>query len=301
MAKKMTPSQFRQAVNKYNSQVKRYNAEIKRKVDNYNRQAKKYNADLNRAIDNYNREVRKYNAQQQARKQKLRSAINQLNRTSSTSYSNTMTIKQSTQILYQKNEALESYVDAYSSDTYNDLLIDFPDQETTNSIMLYNSLAGVDDGQVLPPQLLQRTIVENALYEVSNEIGKRWEGAIYSLNPNNPDAARHFCTSVREIFIQLLDIKAPDSIVELHVPDCQYHNGRPNRRSKIKYILSLKSLTIDPLTDFVDTDISDVLNLFDELNSGTHGRAGKFTIQQLLKLKKRAEDTIIYITSISSN
>lgn len=301
MAKRMTPSQYRQAVNKYNSQVKRYNAELKRKVDNYNRQAKKHNAEVNRAIDNYNREVRKYNTQQQARKQKLKSAINQLNRASSTSYSNTVTIKQSTQKLYQKNEVLESYVNNYSSDLYNDLLIDFPDQETSNSVMLYNSLAGVDDGQVLPPQLLQRTVIENALYEISNEIGKRWEGAIFSLNPNNPDAARHFCTSVREIFIQLLDIKAPDGVVEAHIPDCKYHNGRPNRRSKIKYILSLKSLTIDPLTDFVDTDISDVLNLFDELNSGTHGSAGKFTIQQLLKLKKRAEDTLIYITSISRN
>ena len=71
----MTPSQYRQAINKYNSAAKKFNSEQKRKIDDYNRKAKKHNDDVNRSIDNYNREVRKYNAAQRARKQKLNSAI----------------------------------------------------------------------------------------------------------------------------------------------------------------------------------------------------------------------------------
>jgi Predicted pPIWI-associating nuclease len=52
---------------------------------------------------------------------------------------------------------------------------------------------------------------------------------------------------------------------------------------------------------FVDADIEDLLTLFRTLNDGTHGSAGTFTVQQLLKLKKRAEDSILFITALNMN
>jgi hypothetical protein len=283
MAKRINPSQYKQAIAKYNNAVR------------------KFNSDMKRNVDNYNRVVRKYNSEQIARRQKLRSAISRFNQSKLTvSYSSTLVLRQSTEILSQRYRSLESYTNANDSDFNSDILVDFPEQETNNSIVLYNSLSGIQDSEYLPQETLQRTVIEDALYQISAELGKRWEGAIFSLNPNNPDAARHFCTSVRDIFIILLDIKAPDDLVK-SLSDCTYYNGKPDRRSKIKYLLSLKSLSISLLTDFVDTDIDDLLNLFETLNSGTHGTAGKFDIQQLLKLKKRVEDSIIFITSIVSN
>jgi hypothetical protein len=36
---------------------------------------------------------------------------------------------------------------------------------------------------------------------------------LFVLSPNNPDAARHFCTIAREVLTSLLDIAAPDSSV----------------------------------------------------------------------------------------
>ncbi|WP_312794617.1 hypothetical protein [Tianweitania sp.] len=36
---------------------------------------------------------------------------------------------------------------------------------------------------------------------------------MYALNPVNTDAARHFCTSVREIFTEILDRWADDKAV----------------------------------------------------------------------------------------
>jgi hypothetical protein len=44
--------------------------------------------------------------------------------------------------------------------------------------------------------------------------------------------------------------------------------------------------------------INDIIALFQTLNDGTHGSAGKFSTQQLLKLKKRVEDSISFITDL---
>ena len=52
---------------------------------------------------------------------------------------------------------------------------------------------------------------------------------------------------------------------------------------------------------FVDADVEDLLTLFRTLNDGTHGNAGTFTVQQLLKLKKRAEDSILFMTALNMN
>lgn len=289
MAKSFNASKLRQAVSNLNSSINKYNNAVR-----------SYNSKRRQLVDNYNREVRKFNSDQAARRQKLKAAINSLNQTNLTSrYTTTYVLKRSTISLSQSYNALESYTNSRDFGDNTDILIDYPERETNNSIILYNALSGIQDGESLPVETLQRTVIEDALYIISDELGKRWEGALYSLNPNNPDAARHFCTSVREIFIKLLDHKAPDELVK-QMPDCSYYNGNPDRRSKIKYLLSLKSLTINSLTEFVDTDIDDLMNLFEILNSGTHGEAGKFNIQQLLKLKKRIEDAIIFITSITS-
>ena len=50
--------------------------------------------------------------------------------------------------------------------------------------------------------------------------------------------------------------------------------------------------------DFVDSDIDELLSIFRTLNDGTHGSAGKYSIQQLSKLKKRVEDSIQFICEL---
>lgn len=303
----MTPSQYKQYINRLNAENKRrvdeYNRAVKKHNDNVNRNIDNYNRQVKKQVDEYNRDVRRYNAEQESRRQKINSAIRQFNNsgsviTSQTAY--TVVLRQSTQVLNDRYYSLEKYNDA-NENNYNDrLLVDLPEKETSNSMALYNSLSGIDDGIYLPQENLQRTIVEDLLSRTELDLGKRWVGALYSLNPENPDATRHFCTSVREICTKLIDIKAPDEMVKIHIPDYEIHNGRPDRRSKIKYILSRKSISIDSYIDFVTADIDDIQNLFHVLNDGTHGSAGKLDVQQLLKLKKRVEDTIVFITNITS-
>jgi hypothetical protein len=62
--------------------------------------------------------------------------------------------------------------------------------------------------------------------------------------------------------------------------------------------LSQKTIKSEQLENFVESDVNDLLSLYHTLNDGTHGSAGKFTIQQLLKLKKRTEDSINFITDL---
>lgn len=58
----------------------------------------------------------------------------------------------------------------------------------------------------------------------------RWTGALFSLSPRNPDAARHFCTSTREVLIAMIDHAAPDSGVTTADSECD-RTDRGCRRS----------------------------------------------------------------------
>lgn len=301
MARKVTPAQYKQMIDKYNRDVKKHNEEVKRNINDYNRQVNKYNSELKRNVDNYNREIRRFNSEQERRRQKLNQAIRSFNNSRlTTRTTTTVYYRESVQRLERSYTELDDFNNQNIQNVERNSSIygDYPTQETNNSVQLYNSLNGVDDGDFIDPSELQKTYIEEKLDIVSADLGKRWRGALFSLNPLNPDAGRHFCTSIREIFNEVLDVKAPDSYVMSYFPNCELHQGKPNRRFKIKYILTQKSIHSETLENFVDSDIDELLSLFRTLNDGTHGSAGKFTIQQLLKLKKRVEDSIQFVTEL---
>jgi Predicted pPIWI-associating nuclease len=127
-------------------------------------------------------------------------------------------------------------------------------------------------------------------------VDKRWQGALFALNPANPDAARHFCTSSREILAYVLDIEAPDDAVLARYPNCQRTDkGRPTRRTKIQFCLERKTLAAPELVDFADADLENVSKLFGVFNDATHGSAGTFDLGQLASLKMRVEDAIRFL------
>lgn len=63
--------------------------------------------------------------------------------------------------------------------------------------------------------------------------------------------------------------------------------------------MNRKSIVYNSFKNFVESDINDLIILFRNLNDGAHGNAGRFGIVQLLKLKKRSEDSILFITSFA--
>ena len=74
--------------------------------------------------------------------------------------------------------------------------------------------------------------------------------------------------------------------------------GIPTRPAKIHYCLNRNGLANVLLEGFIEANIKDLATLFGELNSGTHGAAGKFSLQQLAGIKNRAEDSIAFICQI---
>ncbi len=181
-------------------------------------------------------------------------------------------------------------------------LLDLSEREAANSVGVLNALldrggtpAGEDQAG-----LLQQTSITDELAVVSQDFDDRWRGALYSLSPSNPDAARHFCSSSREIFAGILERKAPDLAVLSAIPDCRRTDqGNPTRRSKIRYLLQEKGIECDELATFVDTDIKNIIELFDLLNAGTHGDAGQYDLRELSAIKRRVEDGLVFLCRIS--
>ena len=96
------------------------------------------------------------------------------------------------------------------------------------------------------------------------------EGALFALHPRNPDAARHFCTSAREMLSDMLEIVAPSQLVEANDPfRDRTSQGSVSRRARIRYCLRRSGSHSPELEDFVEEDITNVLALFAEFDAGT--------------------------------
>ena len=57
-------------------------------------------------------------------------------------------------------------------------------------------------------------------------------------------------------------------------------------------------LKVESLVGFVDADITKVVELFNVLNAGTHGPAGKYGLVELYPLKQRVEDAILFLAKV---
>lgn len=303
MVRRVSPSQWnsmvrqmqskqREAIRKHNRAVDDYNRQLKRAVDAHNQNVR----DTKRAVDKYNREVRAHNTRVRNDRQRLATAVNRLNSQPRTSTRVTYTVKSSP--VYQSYQRLERRAEqgAYS-DQFNPVL-DLAEREAANSAELETLLSQEPTDTDVEPQISADPKLLEKLIELGSDLGDRWHGALFSLSPRNPDAARHFCTSAREIFVRILDMSAPDSdikdsgLCEL-TPD-----GRISRRSRIRYMLAQHSLSDDALESFVEDDVDNILELFRVFNEGAHGTAGKYGASQLSLIKTRVEDGLKFLTAL---
>jgi hypothetical protein len=288
MPRRVTPAQFR-------SLVRQQEQKAKRAIQDYNRAVDKYNREVKRAIDNNNREVRAHNARVRANRQRLRSELQRLARQPTQSIRIHSTYRVSVQTLETSFVRLEAAAARTSWGPYGEELVDLAEGETANSVQSLNVLLGSHIETDERTELRQTSLADE-LAEISPDLDQRWRGALFALHPANPDAARHFCTSSREILISVLDTEAPDAVVLGHIPNCPTTDeGRPTRRARIQYCLDRKALAAPELIDFVDEDLENVSSLFALFNKGTHGSAGKFDLDQLASIKIRVEDAIRFM------
>jgi len=180
-------------------------------------------------------------------------------------------------------------------------LLDLSEQESGNSIDVLNTLLSEastkpvehvpDDGKVL-----------ECLEGLSIDLAQRWKGALFALRPDNPEAARHFCTSSREILSELLDLFAPDKDVVAEDPSCDriQHSSKPTRRSKINYLLTVKGIDDADLAEFVEADLDNFFDLFGVFNAATHGESGRHNYSTLKTVKRRVEGGIMFLSALAA-
>lgn len=296
MARRVTPSQFRsqlrqaqskynQAVNRYNSAVRAHNQKVRTAVNEYNR-----------AFSRYNSAARVHNARVQQNRAKLKRELAKLS--SSTSQPRYIMLRSSVNNLQHSYSRLEARADAGAYTENYDTILDLSEREATNSASVVNALL---DNPTDPEgqEDLQDSELDPVLKQLSGDALDRWHGALFSLNPRNPDAARHFCTSARELLTNILDSFAPNLRVLEAMPDCDtIPSGAPSRRAKIRYFLYQNGMQDDMLEEFVEEDLENVVQLFRVFNDGTHGSSGRFTHAQLLAIRNRVEGAVIFLWNI---
>lgn len=297
MPPRRSPSQIR-------SQLRQAQQRQKRAVDDYNRKVRKavndHNAGVrkvNREIDRYNAAVRTHNNKVRTNRQRLQREIDRLNRTPQrttvrvqyrTSVQQFTTSFDTLERRAQEAGWAESDVFAWSS------------AEAANSVAALNALLE-EDGEDTDGDAdgLRVSRLGTELAELDADLDARWRGALFALHPENPDAARHFCTSAREMLGRILSTVAPTEAVLAADPNAaRTGDGKLTRRARIQYCLDRRNLDLEGLGEFVDDDIDNVVSLFGEFNDGTHGSAGRFTTRQLVALKTRVEDAVLYILNL---
>ncbi len=321
MVRRMTPSQYnawvRQQQNQYNQAVRRHNQEVdrvnrankaaaekfgrdynrevdrvnqhnKRAVDDYNRRVRENNRNTQAAVTKYNQAVRAHNSQLERDRQRRLSALRSL---SGPRY---VEVRNSALDLSDRFARVERTVDTAA---YGDLLA-LSEREASNSAALAETLLA--EGPPLPEEVPDTGILEY-LSGFSQDLCDRWRGALFSLNPGNPDAGRHFCTSVREIFTEILDKWADNDDVLEADPNCELTPNKtgPSRRAKIRYLLKKKGADTPEMLGFVEKDIEDILQLFHVFNEATHGAAGKHGFAKLQSIRQRVEGGIMFLAAVA--
>ena len=291
MARRISASQLRSKLQQV--QQKRQQA-----ISRYNQAVRQYNQKVNQAVNKYNQAAQTHNSRVRANRQRLRRELMRLSHQPTTT-NHPVVYRTSVHTLHEAYARLEKQAETQQlGPRYNEVL-DLSERETANSLEVTNRLLAAEADSEEHVDLLQDSALLAQLSRISKDLDDRWQGAVFALNPNNPDAARHFCTSAREIITQILEIKAPDEEVLSLLPNCdRTDQGKPTRRTKVKYFLHRKGMTEDTLEEFIEQDMENIVQLFRVFNDGTHGMAGAFGFPQLIAIKKRVEDGIMFLTEI---
>jgi Predicted pPIWI-associating nuclease len=275
-------------VRDYNREVDRVNQHNKRVADDNNRRARQHNENARAAVAKYNQAVRAHNAQVERDRRRRLSA---LRAPTATRY---VEVRDSTLELSERFDRVERSVGATA---YADLVA-LSEKEASNSAAVAEALVA-DESKA--PESAPDTGILEYLAGFSQDLCDRWRGALFSLNPANPDAGRHFCTSVREIFTEILDRWADNEDVLEADPNCELTPNKtgPSRRAKIRYLLKRKGADTPEMLGFVEKDIDDILQLFHVFNEATHGAAGKHGFSKLQSIRQRVEGGIMFLAAVA--
>ena len=290
MVRRMTRSQLQAEGRRADAQRRAAVQQLNSKIRAHNTQVRRRNAARKQVVDEYNRQVRQYNSRVRANRARINSTLSRLRSRGSTS----RTVR-----VYQSAVSLTTVYEGLDRSGIDPVITNLAEREAANSLSVADALLGDEPDPYFATQSLTETKVAGLLESYSGDLSDRWAGAMFALHPGNPDAARHFCTSAREIIAGIINSEAPDEDVLDCFPDAERtEQGTPTRREKIRYCLARTEREDSLVEDFFEANITDLSALFRDLNAGAHGPAGKFSPSQLLAVKTRAEDAIGFVCAV---
>ncbi len=119
-------------------------------------------------------------------------------------------------------------------------------------------------------------------------------GARAALRSNNPDRPRHISASLRELFTHVLHRIAPDDAVVAWTKNPEhFHGGRPKRRTRLLYVVSV--VNHGPFADFLESDVSSALRFLNVCQGGTHEPTSPLTDEQLAAMVVRMEGLLRFL------
>ena len=135
--------------------------------------------------------------------------------------------------------------------------------------------------------------IESRLSALDPNLVYMLEGARFALQSDNPDKVRQAITSLRELLTHVLHLLAPDEqVLSFTENPADFHEGRPTRRTRIRFICSAKAG--DLFEAFTEADIEAAIKVFDLCQRGTHALKQPLTERQAAVLLSRAEGLLNY-------
>ncbi|MCY4369792.1 MAG: hypothetical protein OXF41_10365 [bacterium] len=227
MARRMTPAQARAALRRAQSQRKQAIDKYDRDVRAYNQKVRAHNARRKQAVEKLNREIRSYNTRVRQNQRRRNTELNRL-RASTPSSSRYVVSVWTVQRSFDRLDVMGA------GNLLQDDLFDLSEGEAANSAATLNALiARAEPSKTSETEIdaLKQTTITSELSVFSTDLDQRWRGAIFSLDPRNPDAARHFCASAREMLAGLLTLAAPDDdVIKANPNFIKTPNGDVSRR-----------------------------------------------------------------------
>jgi hypothetical protein len=160
-----------------------------------------------------------------------------------------------------------------------------------------------DNQSIVADEIIEesRAILREDLPRVDTELPKMLEGARMALLSQNPDNIRHAFTSIRELLTQIIHKLAPDDEIRKWSSDPSFYDkGKPTRKARLSFIS--RSITKhQKWKDFFETDIENLVKLFNMLQDLTHNISPGDGEEPgiLLALMVRYEGSLAFILKIN--
>lgn len=139
--------------------------------------------------------------------------------------------------------------------------------------------------------------LNNYLPKIHPDLLNMWKGAVETFYSTNSDRTRQFTVSIRELFTHLMQRLAPDDCIKGWSTDPSlFHEGRPTRKARLKYIC--RNISSNSFDKFVEKDINATNEFIGIFQEGTHSLENKFSPYQVTAIKSKAETTLKFLLEI---